>query len=259
MRPFFFEIGSLTISAYTALVDLGIILGLLVTYLLARWRKADPRGTVDAALVVLLCGVIGGRLAYVALHWPYFGSHLREAFYLWRGGLAFQGAFLGGVVGLLGYSFWYRWSFWRLADLLVPGLALGQAIGWVGCLLSGFAYGLPTRGAWAYELPDLYGITVFRFPTQAAMSGLSLLIFVLLMLLLWRISRPFPGLIALLYLLLYSLGGFVFEFTRGDETLYLGPLRWSQIVEAGEFLGAFLLLRYLWRRAQRREERLSIS
>ena len=259
MRPFFFEIGSLTISAYTALVDLGIVLGLLVTSLLARCRKADLWGTVDAVLVVLVCGAIGGRLAYVALHWPYFSSHLREAFYLWRGGLAFQGAFLGGVVGLLAYSFRYRWSFWRLADLLVPGLALGQAIGWAGCLLSGCAYGLPARGAWAYELPDLYGITVFRFPTQAVMSGLSLLIFILLILLVWRISRPFPGLIALIYLLLYSLGGFILEFTRGDETLYLGLLRWSQIVEAGEFLGALLLLGYLWKRAQRREERLPMA
>jgi phosphatidylglycerol:prolipoprotein diacylglycerol transferase len=259
MRPLFFEIGGLTISAYTALVDLGIIFGLLVTSLLARWRKADLWGMVDAALVVLVCGVIGSRLAYVALQWPYFSSHLRESFYLWRGGLAFQGAFLGGVVGLLGYSFWYRWSFWRLADLLVPGLALGQAIGWVGCLLSGCAYGLPARGTWAYELPDLYGITVFRFPTQAVMSGVSLLIFMLLILLLWRTPRPFPGLIALLYLLLYSLGGFVLEFTRGDETLYLGPLRWSQIVEAGEFLGALILLRYLWRRRQQQRERPPLS
>ncbi len=257
MGPFFFEIGSLTISAYTALVDLGIVLGLLVTSLLARWRKADLWGVVDAALVALLCGVIGGRLAYVFLHWPYFSSHMREAFYLWRGGLAFQGAFMGGVVGLLGYSLWYRSSFWRLADLLVPGLALGQAIGWIGCLLSGCAYGLPARGRWAYELPDLYGIALFRFPTQAVMSGLSLFIFILLMLLIWRFSRPFPGLIALLYLLLYSLGGFVLEFTRGDETLYLGLLRWSQVVEAGECIGALLLLRHLRWRAQRREGVLS--
>lgn len=248
MRPFFFEIGTLTISAYTAFVDLGIILGLLVTSLLARWKKADLWGTVDAALVALLCGVIGGRLAYVVLHWPYFSSHVREAFYLWHGGLTFQGAFLGGVVGLWGYSSWHRSSFWRLADILVPGLALGQAIGWIGCLLSGCAYGLPTRGRWAYELPDLYGIALFRFPIQAAMSGLSLFIFILLMLLIWRISRPFPGFIALLYLLLYSLGGCVLEFTRGDETPCLGALRWSQIMEAGEFIGALILLGYLWRR-----------
>jgi len=253
MRPLFFEIGNLTISAYTAFVDLGIIWGLLVTYFLARWRRADLWGTVDAALVVLVCGVMGGRLAYVALNWPYFSFHLRESFYLWRGGLAFQGAFLGGAVALWGYSLWHRWSFWRLADLLVPGLALGQAIGWMGCLLSGCGYGLPSRGAWAYELPDLYGITAFRFPTQAVMSGLSLLIFFVLILLLWRISHPFPGLIALLYLLPYSVGAFVFEFTRGDETLYFGPLRWSQIVEAGEFLGALLLFWYLWRKDQRRK------
>jgi phosphatidylglycerol:prolipoprotein diacylglycerol transferase len=214
---------------------------------------------VDAVLVVLVCGVVGGRLAYVALHWPYYNPRLREVLYLWRGGLTFQGAFLGGVVGLMGYSIWHRWSFWGLADLLVPGLVLGQATGWVGCLLNGCAYGLPTRGAWAYELPDLYGITLFRFPTQAVMSGLSLLIFILLILLLWRTSRPFPGLISLLYLLLYSLGGFVLEFTRGDETLYLGSLRWSQVMEVGEFLGALVLLWYLWRRNQRGKEHLPVT
>jgi phosphatidylglycerol:prolipoprotein diacylglycerol transferase len=146
--------------------------------------------------------------------------------------------------------------FWPLADLLVPGVALGEAVGWVGCLGSGCGYGLPARGPWAYELPDIYGIVVPRFPTQALASLVSGLIFALLIFVLWRYgSRLVPGSLASLYLLLSALGHFLVEFTRGDETLYLGLLRWSQWAEAGEIILALSMLAYLWKLGRRRRVR----
>jgi phosphatidylglycerol:prolipoprotein diacylglycerol transferase len=253
MGPTTFHLGPFSISSYAALIDLGIICGLLFTYLESRWKGADVRTVMDAALWALVAGIVGGRIAYVAIYWPYFAAHPREIVWLSQGGLAFQGAFLAGALSLIVYGIWSRTSFWRLADTVAPGLALGQAIGWIGCLLSGCGYGLATRGPLAYDLRDVYGIMAFRYPTQAMISVLNLSIFLLLFALLRQRSRhqlP-PGFAAALYLLLNSLGLFCLEFLRADETLFFGSLRWSQLIEAGELLVALLALSYLWRRTRR--------
>jgi phosphatidylglycerol:prolipoprotein diacylglycerol transferase len=249
MGPTVFHLGPFSISSYAALMDLGIIIGLLFTYLESRWKKADIRTVMDGALWALAAGIVGGRIAYVAIYWPYFADHPREIVSLSQGGLAFQGAFLAGVLGLIGYSLWNQTSFWHLADMVAPGLALGQAIGWIGCLLNGCGYGLVTKGFLAYDLKDIYGIMAFRYPTQAMISALNLAIFTLLVALLHGGSRyrlP-PGVVAAVYLLLSSAGLFCLEFLRADETVYFGSLRWSQLIEAGQFLIALLALSYLWR------------
>jgi phosphatidylglycerol:prolipoprotein diacylglycerol transferase len=253
MGPTIFNLGPFAISSYAALIDLGIICGLLFTYLESRWMGADVRTVIDGALWALVGGIGGGRIAYVAIYWPYFAAHPREIVSLSQGGLAFQGAFVAGVSSLIAYSLWNQTSFWHLADTVVPGLALGQAIGWIGCLLSGCGYGLASSGFLAYDLRDVYGIMAFRYPTQAMISALNLAIFILVFALLRRRSRhQLPsGFVAALYLLLNSLGLFCLEFLRADETLSFGSLRWSQLIEAAEFLVALLALYYLWRRHRR--------
>jgi phosphatidylglycerol:prolipoprotein diacylglycerol transferase len=247
------QVGRLTISSYAAFVGLGIILGLVVAYLDSRWRDADPVATLDAALWSLVCGVVGGRIVYVAIYWPYFWSHPRQILSLSQGGLAFQGAFVAGLLGLLAYSLWNRRSFWETADALALGLALGQAAGWIGCLLAGCGYGLATRGFLAYDLRDIYGIWAYRYPTQAMIVVLNLGIFVVLMILArTRLRRRLaPGTLAALYLVLNSAGLFFLEFLRADETLYLGTLRWSQVVEVVEFAAALLALILLRKRYKR--------
>jgi phosphatidylglycerol:prolipoprotein diacylglycerol transferase len=253
MGPAVLHLGRLSISSYAALVGLGVILALAITYLEARWRGSHVVRSMDAALWALVAGIIGGRAVYVAIYWAYFSSHTREIFSFSQGGLAFQGAFVAGVVGLLIYSLWTGTSFWGLADTVAPGLALGQAVGWIGCLCTGCGYGLVTRGALAYDLRDIYGIMAFRYPTQILISVLNLIIFVLIFVLprIRRNRRPTPGLMATLYLALNSAGLFFLEFLRADETLYFGTLRWSQAVEALECAVALLTLTILWTRRKR--------
>jgi phosphatidylglycerol:prolipoprotein diacylglycerol transferase len=253
MGPTILQLGRLTISSYAAFVGLGIALGLAVAYLDSRWRGADSVATLDAALWSLVCGVVGGRTVYVAIYWPYFATHPRQILSLSQGGLAFQGAFVAGLLGLLAYSLWNRRSFWEMADIVAVGLALGQAVGWIGCLLTGCGYGLATRGFLAYDLRDIYGIMAYRYPTQAMISVLNLAIFVVL-LILTRTGlrrRLAPGTLAALYLALNSAGLFFLEFLRADETLYLGTLRWSQIIEVVEFVAALLALMFLRTRYKR--------
>lgn len=261
MGPTTLHLGPFSLSSYAAFVSAGILAGLFVTFLESRRRGQGVVSTMDAALWSLVGGVIGGRAVYVALYWPHFSSHPREIVSLSRGGLAFQGAFLAGLLALLAYSLWNGRSFWELADTVAPGLALGQAIGWIGCLISGCGYGVVARGPLAYDLRDSYGILAFRYPAQALVSLLNAGIFVVLLALsrTGARSRLPSGALATLCLALNSAGLFSLEFLRADETLYFGTLRWSQIVEAGEFAAALLAVILITRARPKRTAALEHS
>jgi len=260
MHPILFRFGSIIIYTYTILLDVGLVCGLVVACLEGKRRGIAPERLVDAALWAVVAGIAGGRVGYVLANQEYFAENLREAFYIWEGGLAFQGAFLAGLLALFLYSAYHKLPFLTLADTAVLGLALGQVFGWLGCLMSGCAYGSESHGTTSIlahlslDLPDIYGIHAPRFATQPLASALSLAIFVLL----WAIHRrwpfdstqdkPFPGFAFTLYLLLYTSGQFLLEFTRGDEAIYWGPWRVSQWIYLIEAALALVSLAYLLRK-----------
>lgn len=276
MHPILFRFGSTIIYTYTVLLDVGLACGLVVACLEGRRRGIAPERIVDAALWAVVAGIAGGRVGYVLANQEYFAENFREAFYIWEGGLAFQGAFLAGLLALCLYSAYHKLPFLTLADTAAPGLALGQVFGWLGCLMSGCAYGLESHGATtilallSLDLPDIYGIHAPRFATQLLASVLSLAIFILL----WAIRRrwpfdsatrftqhasrnwpldsaqdkPFAGFTFTLYLLLYTGGQFLLEFTRGDEAIYWGPWRVSQWLYLAEAVSALVFLASLLRK-----------
>ena len=249
MHPTLFTIGSLNVPTYTVLLDLGLILGLLLTYLEGK-RQLD-RGTLalDFGLWVVIGGILGGRIAYVLANWSTFSEDWVSVFRIWEGGLSFHGAVLGGLLVMLVFAYFQQRdeqpvSFWQLADVLTLGLALGIAFGWAACLLGGCAYGALGEGFGYAILPDLYGVEASRFATQALGLGYSLLL--LLCVLLLRRRWPFAGACFLLYVLLYFAGQFFVEFTRGDEAIYLGPLRLAQALNLVLVLAAAVALLALW-------------
>ena len=270
MHPILFRLGSTIIYTYTILLDVGLVCGLVVACLEGKRRGIAPERIVDAALWAVVAGIVGGRVGYVLANQEYFAENLREAFYIWEGGLAFQGAFLAGLLALFLYSAYHKLPFLALADTAALGLALGQVFGWLACLMSGCAYGLESHGATSIlarlslDLPDIYGIHAPRFATQPLASALSLAIFVLL----WATrrrwpfdpsaelrasfaqDRPFPGLAFIVYLLLYSGGQFLLEFTRGDEAIYWGPWRVSQWIYLAEAALALVCLARLLRKSK---------
>lgn len=257
MPTVLFHLGGHPIYAYTILVDAGLLLGLLLTYWLSRRRSMLIHTLVDSLCAALTGGLLGGRLLYVLLNLAYFSQHPLEGFAIWRGGMSFHGAVIGGGTALLIWSAVRRRPFWEWSDLLCLGLALGSILGWLACLAGGCAYGQAGRGALFLRLPDIYGVVARRFPTQWFGIGQSLL---LLGLLLWVFSRRQAGLPTALYFIGYFGGQFVLEFWRGDETPFVGPLRVTQVLDLLLFLaGAALLvlLRKRRRPASPSEEALS--
>lgn len=251
MYPILFTIGKWSISTYTVLLDLGLVLGLVLAYLEGR-RQGGGERAFDLALWAILGGIVGGRAGYVLANWSAFSEDWARAFYIWEGGLSFHAAFLGGLLVMALYAALQSRgeepaSFWSLADTVTPGLALGIAFGWAACLMAGCAYGVVGEGFGHALLPDIYGVEAFRFATQAAGLGFALLL--LLGVWLLRDHWPFLGVAFLMYTLLYFAGHFFLGFTRGDEAIYLGPWRLAQVFDFALVLAAAGGLLVLWWRA----------
>jgi phosphatidylglycerol:prolipoprotein diacylglycerol transferase len=253
MFPILFRVGSYVVYSYTVALVIGMIVGLLLASHLAR-RRGIPAGTLlDAGFWALLGGILGGRIGYVAANWAYYVDHLDKAAALREGGLSWHGALLGGCAAFVIWSSLrsQRTPGWRdLLDAIAPSLALGGAMGWLGCLLTGCAYGAEATGyappmAWlTAELPDIFGVNDVRFLTQPLMIAWCLL----LSLLLWGTYRRLPpGLTFALYLFLYALADGSIAFLRGDGTWRWGLWlsQWAALAEAsaGLALGIALFAR----------------
>jgi phosphatidylglycerol:prolipoprotein diacylglycerol transferase len=216
MYPKLFSFGPFTLYSYGLMLALAVLLsgGLLARE--AGKRMGIARDVVyDLVFWVVLSGIAGARLFYVFLNLKYFISSPLEIVMLWNGGLAWQGSFFGGLAAFVVYLRKKNIPVWRFLDLAAPYVALGHAIGRVGCLLNGCCYGKPV--AWGLVFPSF---DVAVHPTQVYMSLTQLVIFVLLRI---AASRNFrDGQIFVWYLLLSSIDRFFIEFFRADHLLYAG-------------------------------------
>ena len=255
MYPTLFTIGRYSVPTYTILLDLGLILGLVLTYFEGKRQIKDGTLALDLGLWAVIGGVVGGRIGYVLANWRVFSEDWASALRIWEGGLSLHGAFVGGLLvmvlfGQLRQRGERPVSFWELADVVTPGLALGIAFGWAACLMGGCAYGVLGEGFGYAVLPDIFGVDASRFVTQGVGLAFSLVLFAGIWLL--RGHWPFAGASFLMYVLLYFSGQFFLEFTRGDEAIYLGPLRLAQWLNLAFALAAAAGLLLLWWQATRR-------
>ena len=128
----------------------------------------------------------------------------------------------------------------------MPGLAIGQGIGRLGCFMAGCCYGAPAVLPWAVVFPYL-GDTP-RHPTQiyeaVGYAGLFIVLWLV------RKRKPFDGFVLFAYLILHGLIRFVVEALR-DDSVYLAGMKVAQLVALGEVAIGLFFLAYFWQRAQR--------
>ncbi len=204
--------GGLPIYSFPLLLGIGASLGLAWVASRARLRLAQSH--LDAGLVVLFASLVGSRLAFTAAHWPYFLSHPLEIVLLPLGGLAWPGAVLGALVGLLTYATLKRQSPQKLADALLP-LATALAVSaWLACWLDGVAYGPALSARWLVPARDEWGALAPRLPVQFLGALLTLGLFWLLEL--RQPREPSPGLLAGRWFLGFSLIMLALSLLRAD-------------------------------------------
>src|SRR5215470_2346360 len=110
----------------------------------------DPENAWNLGIMVVLCGIIGAKVLYIIVDWNTYMAHPSEIFSLAT--LQAGGVFSGGLIGALAAAVWYirRHKMPALAtcDAFAPGLAIGHAIGRVGCFAAGCCWGKPTTHFW---------------------------------------------------------------------------------------------------------------
>lgn len=246
MHPILTRYGSFFLYSFTAVLSIGIVVGLGVTAWRAR-RLARGSAWFDTFLAGLVTGWVGGRMGFIWLEWAYFQERPYEILQIGNGGLTYHGALLGGLLGAWGWSLLRQRSFLRDADLLAPGLALMSAFGWLACWLDGCGYGreAPPGSIWAGNLPDHLGIYAWRYQTQLLGVGLSLLVF--LVALAWRRRGSGSG---AFYLVLFtlSLGRVGIGLWRGDTAVTIGAVRLDILLDAALAFLSLILLQYFYKR-----------
>src|SRR3990172_8416349 len=155
MYPVIVQLGTFELRSYGIVVALSFLLGLWLSAREAKRNGLDPALVQHFALYALLGGIIGARLYFVVFSNPaYFLQKPWEIVAVWHGGISIVGALLGGFLAALWYCRKKQLPFWRFADTLAPGVALGQAAGVIACLLNGDSYGKRADVAWAITYTD---------------------------------------------------------------------------------------------------------
>lgn len=242
------------LHTYGILIGVGCAIAIALAFREARRRALDGGKILDLSFWMLVSGLVGARLFYVALNAGAFAractgvgdddpgprslgaliGDCTRALQIWEGGLIFYGGFLAAGLTAFIFARRQRWPFWTLGDIYAPSLAIGHAFGRLGCYAAGCCFGKAcAAGArWcasfgadsvAYEelrsvaaLPATSSVTPPLFPTQLYEAAGELAIFALLLVVRRRASLRRPGTLILLYAVLYGLLRFTVELYRGD-------------------------------------------
>ncbi len=247
MYPELLHVGAFTLRTYTLLSEIGILVGLVAAYKVAKRHGLGTMLFVDAAIWTLIAGIAGARLYYVVVNWELerFADEPLRILHTWQGGLVFQGALIGAALAMIAYHRVRRQPFLLLADVGFVALPLGHSVGRWGCFFQGCCYGQPTDLPWGVRFPFLAEPV---HPTMVYESIANLFIFLIL----WQLDKrkPFHGFSAGLYLILYSVVRFFNEFLRGDPSVVVAGLRLAQWASVGSFLIGAIMLLYLRQRSR---------
>jgi phosphatidylglycerol:prolipoprotein diacylglycerol transferase len=210
----------LSLKTFGLMFALGFLAaGAIITRRLRELGRPEE-WAYEIVFAALLGGLVGARLYWAVQHVDEVRDDPLGGLF-GGSGLVWYGGALGGAAAVLG---WARWrGFWSvtLLDVCAVPLALGYAIGRIGCQLSGDGdYGKAWDGPWAMAYP--HGVV----PTAETVHPTPIyetLTMVLVAWLLWRLrDRVLPGVLFALYLMLAGAERFLVEFLRRNPESLAG-------------------------------------
>jgi phosphatidylglycerol:prolipoprotein diacylglycerol transferase len=238
MYPTLLRIGTFEITSFGVMVAIGALVGLWIF-----GRELSRSGLPEDASNAAVAGVLGG-LAGAKLLWTF--EHLGEepflSLVLSRGGMSWFGGLVGGVAAGLFVMWRQRLDVVRVLAAATPALAVGHAIGRIGCFLVGDDYGRPSDLPWAVAFPQgLPPTDVPVHPTQ--LYEAAALVVVAWLLFRWRRDGVADVVVLGRYLVLAGAIRFAIEFVRINVRV-IGPFSLAHLVSAALVaIGAVMLLR----------------
>jgi phosphatidylglycerol:prolipoprotein diacylglycerol transferase len=210
MYPEICKIGPFTIYSYGIMLLVAFLTSSFLAKAQAKKHNLSPELIFDVSFIVFISGIIGARVFYTLENLGYYIKNPLEIIMLQHGGLSwFGGLILGTLVGIK-YLKVRRIPIYKVVDLIMPFVALGQAIGRIGCFLNGCCFGKTL------------------IPVQLYSSLILIIIFVILRFLQERPHRD--GEIFFTYLILYCVKRFFIEFLRSDNAIIVFGLTLFQLL-----------------------------
>jgi phosphatidylglycerol---prolipoprotein diacylglyceryl transferase len=245
-----FRLGPLTIYWYGIIIVTAALVGGTIASFEAKRRRENEDHIWSMLIVVILLGIVGARLYHVFsspagsnLGWAYYREHPWAVFEIWNGGLGIYGAVIGGLLGILLYTYRARLNLLRYLDIGAPALLIGQAIGRWGNFANQELYGPPTTLPWGIPIDEYHRIPPYndltryplavRFHPDFLYESLWNLVGVVLLLAMGRkfASGLKEGDLFWVYLIWYPLGRIWVESLRPDAWT-IGSVPTAQIVSA---------------------------
>ncbi len=232
-------IGPVTIHGYGLMIGIGVAIALLMGDMRAKKKGLNGDLIYGLTFATVILGFLCARILFIITEWEGFLNDPMA--YLTGSGFVVFGGILGGLAVIFGYCKIKKMDFLAYLDLMIPSVAIAQGFGRIGCFLAGCCYGK--------ETDSLLGITfrnssfapnnVKLLPSQLFMAAGD---FLLAGILLWYAGKnPSKGKVSVLYLMLYSVGRFLVEFTRNDDRGFVGILSTSQFIGVLVFIISAIL------------------
>ncbi len=245
MYPVLLDLGKVHLYTYGLFVALGLMTAIWISKRIAKPHGISPDTITDIFIVILVSAIVGARLLYVAINFSTYKDHPLEMLKIWNGGLVFFGGFIVAAAAAAVYFNLKNLKIWKMADIISPGIALGHAVGRIGCLFAGCCYGKACDLPFAIKFThpeSLAPLGVYLHPTQMYSIFSNLILFFILMGL--HKKKKFDGMIFLSYIMLYSLFRSIIEFFRGDfrGDFFFEFISMSQGIGLLVFLMALILL-----------------
>lgn len=238
--PVAFSIFGFDIRWYGILIAAAFLLAILICYRRAPKHGIESERILDIAVWLIPFSVIGARAYYVLFEWDNYKGDISAILDIRSGGLAIHGGLIAGFIVCLLLCRHYKINVLELADLVFPEVALAQAIGRWGNFFNSEAHGGPT------DLP--WGIMVDGQKVHPTFLYESIWCMLLFIFLIWLDKRrKFPGQIACLYGMLYSIERFGVEALRTDS-LMIGRFKQAQVISVCIFAVCLVIYIYLLRR-----------
>lgn len=215
IRPILFSVGGISIPSYSFFIALGFLVGLTVYILEAKKTNSLGENNIRIVFGALIGAAIGAKLLDFIVDYRYFADNLfniNTIFY----GKTLIGGFIGGVIGAKISKKIFNIKA-KKGNLFAPAIALGVAIGRIGCFLTGCCYGKPTGLPWGVN----FGDGILRHPTQIYESLFMLAMFIYLEKIKNRKDIQ-PGQLLKILMVSYFTFRFFIEFIRVQDVALFG-------------------------------------
>lgn len=237
-----FSLGSMEIHWYGVIIAIGLLLAVLYGCRRAQKFGLTDNDLIDGVLCIVPFAVLCARAYYCIFEWKTYADNPISVLYVWEGGLAIYGGVIGAAIGIVVFALVKKSKVKLTAvlDITSLGFLIGQSIGRWGNFINREAYGAETESFLRMGLVNkVTGAVKYYHPTFLYESVWNIVGFVLLHFL--SKKRKYDGQIALGYVAWYGLGRAMIEGLRTDS-LYLGPIRVSQLLAAVSCVAAVIVL-----------------